>query len=72
MALKGFEAKVLSEILYKTQTGFCLKKEWQIIVQTKFQQSILAAPHGTSNALLSLDIGMALIQVRTWKMVINY
>lgn len=72
MALKHFEAKILPEILYKTQTGFCLKKEWQIIVQTKFQQSILAAPDGTSNALLSLDTVMPLIQIRMWKMVITY
>lgn len=64
MALKLFEAKILSEILFGTQTGFCLRKEPQIVVQTKFQQSILAAPDGTSNALLGLDIGMPLIQVR--------
>lgn len=71
MVLKLFEAKILSEILYGIQRVFCLRKEPQIVVPTKFQQSILAAPDGTSNALLSLDTGMPLIQVRMWKIVIT-
>ncbi|KAJ7326811.1 hypothetical protein JRQ81_016570, partial [Phrynocephalus forsythii] len=71
-ALKLFQAKPLSQLLYGAQLGPYPSFTSLEVVQSKFLRAILQVPRWVPNAALRLEVGFMKVAVRAWLAIFNF
>ena len=73
-ALRLFQAKSLSQLLYGAQLGpYSSSSFIQLeVVQSKFVRAILQVPRGVSNAALRFEVGYLKVEARAWLAIFNF